>query len=111
MELYTRLGRDELRDRIAKSYFKIRDLDYNIKVLQKKFLFKTINTTENYLKLNKSIKLKLQELATMCAEIGLCTIGTPVKKLPFGYGKQPKDDNERFFFLAIPNEKEMKLMI
>ena len=48
----------------------------------------------------------------MCADLGLCPHGTQPKKLPYGYGKAPKEVyGDSLPFMTIPKMAELELMI
>jgi hypothetical protein len=48
----------------------------------------------------------------MCIDLGIVPAGTPLKKLPFGYGKAPiQVYGEDLVFMTIPKNDELELMI
>ncbi len=86
MELNSRIGKEQIRNRISEDYYRMRELDHKVKTMQMKLAWVQMGSTEEYLDLARLIKVKLQELADQCIGLGLCPPGTPYKKLPYGYG-------------------------
>ena len=63
MELSSRFGKDQIRNRISEEYYKMRELDHKVKTMQMKLAWVQMGSTEEYLYLARLIKVKLQELA------------------------------------------------
>jgi len=63
MELSSRFGKDQIRNRISEEYYKMRELDHKVKTMQMKLAWVQMGSTEEYLDLARLIKVKLQELA------------------------------------------------